>query len=258
MGHVGFEVVRQAVARDHQVVAAYRGTFRRARRGSPRQQCDLGARRSCRRCGDCGHRRRACHQGRDPYRRGSQRQRRAARSARCRQVERGRRRQPARSGAAARLASLPQCQHRLGVPERARPGDADPGRPDAGGHQHLQHHQVLRRAADHHVSLAVRRVGGDGAHLLGVRAAAGAAHPRQPARADPLVPQVRADRRAGRGSGRQRFPGELHACLRRGGGPARGLRGRDAAPSRLSPGLGQELLDRRGGAARCAPPCRRR
>ncbi len=28
MGHVGFEVVRQAVARDHQVVATYRGTFR--------------------------------------------------------------------------------------------------------------------------------------------------------------------------------------------------------------------------------------
>ena len=38
MGHVGFEVVRQAVGRDHRVIAVYRGTFR------PRDAEALGAR----------------------------------------------------------------------------------------------------------------------------------------------------------------------------------------------------------------------
>ena len=260
MGHVGFEVVRQAVARDHQVVAIYRGTFRardarrRSAATSPGCAPIWPMRRRFAAIADT-HAIKGVH----PYRGRAQRQRRTARSARRRQIERGQRGQPARAGTAKRgWRRFVNVSTGSVFQNATDPVTPILEEPDAVRHQHLQHHEVLRRAADHHVSLAVRRVGGDGAHLVGVRAAAGAAHPRQSARADPLVPQVRAHRRAGRGAGRQRLRGELHACLRRRRRPAGGLRGRRRCAIRSITWARAGTSRPPRSCARCAPLCRRR
>ena len=151
MGHVGYEIVRQAAQRGMPVVALYRGTFDEARAraagaGVQWVQCDLtdAGRRAC-----AG--RRASHRCLHPFRRHLQRGVCApgAAAGRCRQ--RRCHRQPAGERAHQVLAALPAGQHRLGVPAAGRYQEPDPGgRADRAG-QCLQHHQGVRRAAHAHV-----------------------------------------------------------------------------------------------------------